>query len=226
MTVAAVSWASVGVSASAASETAGSVLAAARSAIGAEAGVQVSFVAHSSATPKTETIVADIGRTSGEETTSVGTAHVAVRVTPAFAYVSGNASGLTTLFGLSAAQAAKAGRRWVSWKAGTRQYGDLKTDVTMASVTDLLPKGKGTTLSSEVAGAATLYLLSWTVAASGSAPRLSNRLTVSAAGLPVVGTSDASNGLKATTTLSGWGTLVPVTPPPATATVASSRITG
>jgi hypothetical protein len=224
---AAVSWAALGATAGAEVETAGSVLSATRAAIAAEAGVQVQFVAHSTSPSKTETIVADVGRTSGQETITVGTARLAVRVTPTHAYVSGNASGLITVFGLTAAEASKVGRRWVSYGAGANQYADLKADITMASITDLLPKAKGTTLSSEVTAGATVYALAWTIAATSSTPKVSDRLTVSAAGsLPLEVTSDASDGTKATSTLSDWGTLIPVTAPPAASTVSSSRVSG
>jgi hypothetical protein len=225
--IAAVSWTALGVTASAAVATAGSVLQATRAAIAAEAGVQVSFVVHSSSTSKTETIVADIGRTSGQETISVGTARLAVRVTPTHGYVSGNSSGLITLFGLNATQAAAAGRRWVTFGAGSSQYRALKADVTMSSVTDLLPKAKGTTLSSAVVGGAAVDVLSWTITATSSTPKVSDRLTVVAAGsLPLGATSTESDGTKATTTLSAWGEPTPVSPPAPASTIASSKVTG
>jgi hypothetical protein len=224
---AAVSWAALGASAAAGVETAGSVLSAARAAVAAEAGVQVEFVDRSSSPSKTETIVADVGRTSGQETITVGAARLAVRVTPAQGYVSGNPSGLITLFGLTAAQASTAGRRWVSYRAGTSQYADLKADVTMASITGLFPKAKGTTLSSEVTAGATVYVLAWTIAATSSTPKVSNRLTVSvAASLPLEATSSESDGTEATTTLSDWGAPIPVSAPPAASSIVSSRVTG
>jgi hypothetical protein len=225
--ITAVWWVALGSSASAAVATSASVLQAARTAIAAQPGVQVSFSARSSSTAKTETIVADVGRTSGQETITVGTARLAVRVTPTHGYVSGNAAGLTTLFGLTSAQASTAGRRWVAWKVGTSQYASLKADLTMTSVTELLPKAKGTTLSSEVSDGVTQYVLSWSVAATSSIPRLSNRLTISvASSLPLTVTSTASGGTKATTTLSGWGVSVPVSPPPAASTISSSKVAG
>jgi hypothetical protein len=224
--LAAVSWAATGAAASGVA-TAASVLAATKTAIAAQAGVQVAFVAHSSSSSKTEMIVADVGRTSGQETITVGTARLAVRVTRSRGYVSGNSSGLITLFGLSAGQAATAGSRWVSWKAGTTQYADLKADVTMTSVTELLPKAKGTTLSSEVTGGVTADVLTWSIPATSSTPKLTNRLAISTAGsLPLQATSAASNGTKATTTLSDWGSPVPVRAPPAASTIPSSKVTG
>jgi hypothetical protein len=226
--VAVVLWGVLGATASAGVETTGSLLKGAKAAIAAQEGVHVTFVARSSSTSKTEKILADVGRTSGAETISVGPAHLAVRVTPTSGYVSGSASGLTTLFGLSSAEAKKVGEDWVSWKTGTSQYSDLKADVTMTSVTALLPKASGTVLSTEVTDGAPLFVLGWTIPATRSTPRLSNRLTISAAGtaLPVEVTSTASDGTKATTTLSKWGEQVLVSAPPIASTIASSKITG
>ena len=75
----------------------------------------------------------------------------------------------------------------MSWKAGTSQYANLKADVTFAAVTALLPRAKGTRLSTGLTNGANVYVLKWTAAASSSTPMLSNTLTVSASGqsLPV-----------------------------------------
>jgi hypothetical protein len=221
-------WAALGATASAAVATVGSVLQAAKAAIATQAGVHVQFVARSSSTSKTEKILADIGRTSGAETISVGSAHLAVKVTPSRGYASGNTAGLTTLFGLSAAEAKKAGADWVSWKVGTSQYSDLKADVTMTSVTALIPKADGTKLSSAVTNGARLFVLTWTIPGTSSTPQVSNRLTISASGmaLPVEATSTASDGTTATTTLSRWGEPVQVGAPPIASTIASSKVTG
>jgi hypothetical protein len=227
-TIAVVSWAALGATASAAVATAGSVLKAAKAAIATQTGVHVQFVARSSSTSKTEKILADIGLTSGAETISVGPAHLAVKVTPTGGYASGNTSGLTTLFGLSAAEAKKAGADWVSWKVGTSQYAGLKADVTMTSVTALLPKANGTKLSSAVTNGARRFVLTWTIPATSSTPKVSNRLTISASGmtLPVEATSTASAGTTATTTLSRWGEHVLVGAPPIASTIASAKVTG
>ena len=152
---------------------------------------------------------------------------MAIRVTPGYGYVSGDSSGLTTIFGLTADQAKKVGSDWVSWKAGTSQYANLKADVTFAAVTALLPGAKGTRLSTGLTNGANVYVLKWTAAASSSTPMLSNTLTVSASGqsLPIEQVSTASGGTKATTQLSGWGELVPASAPPAASTITSTKIT-
>jgi hypothetical protein len=220
-------WAALGGTAYGGTVTSGSVLTSTKAAIAQQTGVHVVFRANSGSSATTEKIVADVGVTTGEETVSEGQSHLAVRMTPGYGYVSGDSSGLTTIFGLTSAEAKKVGSDWVSWKAGTSQYANLKADVTFSAVTALLPKAKGTRLSTGIANGANVYVLKWTVAASSSTPMLSNTLTVSAGGqsLPVEQISTASGGTKATTLLSGWGELVPASAPPAASTIASPKIT-
>jgi hypothetical protein len=220
-------WAALGGTAYAGAVTSGSVLTSTKAAIAQQTGVHVVFRANRGSSATTEKIVADVGVTTGQETVSEGQSHVAIRVTPEYGYVSGDSSGLTTIFGLTATQAKKVGSDWVSWKAGTSQYAHLKADVTFPAVTALLPGAKGTRLSTGLTNGANVYVLKWTAAASSSTPMLSNTLTVSAGGqsLPVEQVSTASGGTKATTQLSGWGELVPASAPPAASTITSTKIT-
>jgi hypothetical protein len=208
--------------------TTGALLATAKSAIAGQSGAHVVFIAHSGSSSTNEKIVADVEATGGTETLSEGPANLTVKVTPAYGYVKGNLSGLTTVFGLTSAEAKKAGTDWVSWKAGTSVYSDLKSDVTLSSVTALLPKVAGTRLSTEVTKGATHYVLKWTTAATSSAPKLSNTLTLAAGrtNLPVEETATASNGTNATTTISKWGQHVLISAPPVASTIAYSKITG
>ena len=214
--------------AGAAGPSAASVLGSARAAIDAQPGVHVVFAGHSSSAA--ERIVADVGTTGGTETATDGKAELSVRVTPTAAYVSGTRSGLTMLFSFTTAQAKQVGTRWVYWKAGTSPYANLKADVTMPSVTALLPKAAGTrvsTANSGVAGAP-VYVLRWTSPAAGTTPKLSNTLTVSARSpnLPVVAASTAPKGVKLTSTFSQWGEDVEVPVPPAALTIDSSKVKG
>jgi hypothetical protein len=220
-------WVALGGTAYGGTVTSGSVLTSTTAAIAQQTGIHVVFRANTASSATPEKIVADVGVTTGEETVSEGQSHLAVRVTPGYAYVSGDTSGLTTIFGLTSAEAKKVGSDWVSWKAGTSQYANLKADVTFAAVTALLPRANGTRLSAGLSNGANVYVLRWTVAASSSTPKLSNTLTVSAGGqsLPVEQVSSASGGTRATTLLSGWGELVPANAPPAASTIASTKIT-
>jgi hypothetical protein len=219
---------SLGAAASGEGVSTGTVLNSTRSGIAAQTSAHVTFTAHSGATGATEKIIADVGKTSGTEDISEGSAAATIRVTPSFAYVSGNDSGLTKLFGLSASQANKVGRKWVSWAAGTGQYKNLRSDVTMPSVTALLPKAKGTTVSTKTAGGMGQYVLQWTTAATASVPRLSNTLTISSGGpvLPLSVVATASGGTKITTLFSKWGEVVVVPTPPANATISSAKVGG
>lgn len=214
--------------ANAGSVTTASVLTNAKAAIDKESGAHVAFVAHAGSSSTTERIVADVGVTSGVETVSEGKSELTVKVTPTDAYASGNSSGLTTLFGMSSADAKKVGKDWESWRAGTSQYTSLRSDLTLSSVTALLPKAKGTRLTTEITKGSRLYVLKWTTPATSSLPGLSNTLTISASGaaLPVEETSTASGGTKATTSLSKWSEPVLVSAPPAASTIASSKVTG
>jgi hypothetical protein len=208
--------------------TTGSVLKTTKAAIAQQPGVHVAINASSGSTSTTEQIIADVGATSGAETVIEGKAVLAVRVTPTEGYISGNLSGLTKIFGLSSADAKKVGIDWVSWKAGTSQYSHLKSGLTISAVTALLPKAKGTKLSTDFTNGAELYILKWTTAATSSTPKLSITLTVSAVGaaLPVEQTVTASGGTEETTTLSMWGEHVLVRTPPVASTIVSSKITG
>jgi hypothetical protein len=185
------------------------------------------FVARAGSPAKTETIVADVGRDSGTETATEGKASLVIRLSSTHVYVSGNSSGLTTIFGMSSADAKKVGKDWESWKAGTSQYADLKSDLTMSSVRALFPKAKGTRLTSVVFKGSTFSVLKWTIAATSSVPGVTNTLTVSsgATTLPVTEVARISNGAKATTTLSGWGEPLRIDIPPVAATIPSSEIT-
>ncbi len=81
-----------------------------------------------------------MGRASGTETVTEGKAAPEIKLLPSHAYVSGNSSGLTATFGMSSTDAKKLGEHWEPWKSGTSQCANLKSDLTMSSVSALLPK--------------------------------------------------------------------------------------
>ena len=107
-------WVALGGAAYTGAVTSGSVLTSTTAAIAQQTGVHVVFRANTGSSATPEKIVADVGVTTGQETVSEGQSHLVVRVTPGYAYVSGDSSGLTTIFGLTAAQAKKVGSHWVS----------------------------------------------------------------------------------------------------------------
>jgi hypothetical protein len=201
------------------------VIAAAKAAIRKQSSAHVVSTATSSSTK--EKAVVDAGTSSGQETLTNGSATLSIKVTPTDAYVSGSSSGLTTILGLSSTDAKKLGADWASWKSGTTQYSDLKSDVVVSSLTSVLPKAKGTKLTTRTTDGTELYVLTWTTAATSSEPKLSNTLTVSSqAELPVTLTSSASGGSTVTTTFSAWDGHVVVSAPPADSTMSGSKITG
>ena len=203
---------------SARAETTSSVLASAKAAIAKQTGARLSLTVTSSSSSDTEKITTDSGVTEGMETIALGAATATIKVTPSYAYISGSSSGLTTIFGLSAAQAKKIGKHWVSFKAGTSQYSDFKSGVTMSSVDSVLPQAKGTKV----------YVLTWTVAATSSTPKTSDTLTISAVGaaLPIKETASDAAGDHETLLLSKWGEHVSVSAPPVASTISYSQLTG
>jgi hypothetical protein len=210
------------VPASAAATTATSVLAAAKSAIAKETGVHVDFSAHSSLTSKSEHIVADVGTATGVETVVEGSSNLTVELSSTYAYVKGNASGLTTLLGLSTTQAKRIGAKWAYWKAGSSVYANLKHDVTIAAVGALLPSPNGTKLSTHVTNGVTQDIVTWSTPASSASPKISNTLVFSTGSsiLPVRETSSTQGNTSVTTKLSRWGERVSFTAPARTSTIA------
>ena len=213
---------------SARAETTSSVLASAKAAIAKQTGARLSLTVTSSSSSDTEKITTDSGVTEGMETIALGAATATIKVTPSYAYISGSSSGLTTIFGLSAAQAKKIGKHWVSFKAGTSQYSDFKSGVTMSSVDSVLPQAKGTKTSMADVKGTKVYVLTWTVAATSSTPKTSDTLTISAVGaaLPIKETASDAAGDHETLLLSKWGEHVSVSAPPAASTISYSQLTG
>jgi hypothetical protein len=214
----------LGAPASAGTVTAATVIKEAKAAIATESSAHLEFDAGSTTSSSTEQIVADVGASGGRETVTDGAAVLHVMVTSQDGYISGSATGLTSLFGMTSAEATKVGTRWEFWKKGTTQYKNLESVVSVKSLESLLPKSKGTTVSAK----GSHYVLAWTSAASGSTPKLSNTLSISAKGtkLPVEETSTDGSGEKVTTTLSKWGEAVEVHAPAASSTIAASAVTG
>jgi hypothetical protein len=210
--------------ASAATVSVATVIKEAKAAIAKQTSAHLEFDAGAKASTAKEKIVADVGVSSGMETVTDASAVLHVTVTPKNGYISGTASGLTSLFGMTTAEATKVGTRWEFWKSGTTQYKDLKSVVTVNSLLSLLPKAAGTTVSTQGAN----YVLKWTSAASGSTPMLNNTLSIVAKGsnLPVKETSTDAAGEKVMTTISKWGESVVVNAPAAGSSVAASKITG
>jgi hypothetical protein len=171
-------------------------------------------------------VTVDFGTKSGKETFSEGKANLTLKVTPTYGYISGNSTGLTTIFGLTAAQEKKVGKDWISVKSGTSEYAEFKSSLTISSRAGVLPATKGTTLSTTLTDGVHLYVLKWTTAATSSTPKLSNTMTISAVGatLPVEEITTASSGSD-TTKFSNWAEPVAVSAPPVASTISYSKVT-
>ena len=168
---------------------------------------------------------ADLGTSTGVESIISGTARATVEVAPAFGYMTGDSSGLTSLIGLTAAQAKKLGSKWMSLKAGTTPYSDLKTAATIPALEAVLPAVKGTTSSTETVGNTKLYVLKWTSAATSSSPKLTDVLSISMGKTPLpVKETESDAGASETTEFSRWGESVVVHAPSAATTVPYSTI--
>jgi hypothetical protein len=199
------------------------VIKGAKAAIAKEVSAHLEFNAASKTSTAKEKIVADVGTSTGTETVTDGAAVLHVVVTPKAGYISGSSSGLTSLFGMTSAEATKVGKRWEYWKSGTTQFKNLKAVVTVHSLESLLPKSAGTTVSTKGSN----NVLKWTSAASGSTPKLNNTLSIAnGTNLPVEESSTDAAGEKVTTTITKWGESVTVHTPAAGSSVAASKITG
>jgi hypothetical protein len=202
-----------------------SVLSAAKSAIAKQTGVHL-VVASSSSSTK-DTVIGDLGVNVGEETITTGSATATIKVTSTYSYLSGNSAGLTSIIGLSSAQAKKLGQKWMSVKAGTTQYSTLKSGSTIAAVTAVLPPAKGTSVSTTSTDGVNVFLLKWTTAATSSTPKLENTVSIAAKGLalPVEETASSSSG-SGTTKFSHWGEHVTVVAPPTSSTISYTSVVG
>ncbi|HVB06904.1 MAG TPA: hypothetical protein VNF07_11725 [Acidimicrobiales bacterium] len=211
--------------AGASAPTATSVLGAAKKAIAGESGVHIVVAAVSGKT--SNKVVADLGAKTGMESVTSGKAQATVKVTDKAAYIGGNSTGLTSLIGLTAAQVKKVGKLWISVKSGTSEYTQLKTETTIAAVASILPNATGTALTTGQAGTSPLYILKWTVAATSTAPKLSDTVKLQAKGatLPVEEDETDSAG-SGSTKFTKWGEHVSISPPATASTIDISKVTG
>jgi hypothetical protein len=201
-----------------------SVLSRVDTTLSGQTGVHIVVTTRTTSTEVPETVIADFGTATGIEKVTAGKATLTVEVTPNGAYMGGSPTGLTSLLGLTAKEAAKVGTRWVSFASSTTEYASLKSTTTISSLTHGLPAAKGTTLAGRIEKGANVDVLSWTSAATSTTLKLSNTLTV-ASYLPTSERSDSSTGYS-TETFSDWGESVHVSTPAVSATIPSTAVTG
>lgn len=202
-----------------------SVLNAAKTSMLKAASVHV--VVESKAGAATSHVVVDIGTISGKETITAGKKFVSILVTPTYAYLSGSPVGLTGIMGLTAAQQKKLGTHSMSMKVGTPPYTNLKANLTTPVFASMLPSMTGTKLSTAGSSSTLKYQLTWTTAATTTAPKAKSVLTLSSgkSTLPQleVITSAAGGGKS---TFSKWGEHVKVIAPTLSSVVTYKSIFG
>jgi hypothetical protein len=202
-------------SASVKSPTTASILAAAKTSLAKENGVHVKVVTFAGKVDST--LVANIGRESGSESYISGNETFTITVTPTYAYLSGSATGLTKLMGLSSAEQKKIGKSSMTMKKGTAEFTTFHSDMTSGAFAQLLPPVKGTTLLSNRDKSTNGYQLTWTVKASTSAPKTVTLMIFSSGKktLPLSDTVTTSDS-HSTTTFSKWGEAVQIKVPSST----------
>lgn len=222
-TMAIVAAAPIAAQASVKDPSASSVISTTKATIANESGVHVLFISKTSSS--STKVVADIGATSGVETITEGSDRATIKVTPTYAYLSGNAAGLISLMGLSAKEQKKVGSDVISMKAGTTPYKSLKSSITIPVLANLLPTAKGTTYSTKNIDGTPHYQLSWTAKATSSTSESKSVLTLSegAAVLPIreVSTSSSRTG---TTIFSKWGEHVSASVPSTSQIISYSKV--
>ena len=192
--------------------TAASVLAAVKTAMSHESGVHISVTSSSTTTHSVATV--DIGTKGGKETYVSGTSRVQIVVTSASAYLSGNATGLTGLVGLTAKQQKLVGTKAIEMKVGTSPYASFKSNLTTSAFAAFLPTTKSITLSRDKAND---FVLTWSTAATSTAPAVKSTLTISSGkkALPLKEVASAKTG-GGTTIFSKWGESVKTPTPSST----------
>ena len=201
--------------------SAASVLKAVKVAMAKVSGVHVSVSSKNG--PVVSSVEVDIGATSGMEKITTGTSHITIVVNSRYAYLSGNASGLTTLMGLTTAQLKKIGTKSIAIKAGSAPYVNLHGNLTTTVLASMLPAAIGTTVIS--APGSKGYLLTWNTAATSSSSKITSVLEISSSSLPVKETITSATG-SGKTVFSKWGEHVKVKTPTSSSVIAYKKVTG
>jgi hypothetical protein len=202
-----------------------SVLTAAQAAMSKVSGVHI-YVTSKQGTVAS-VVKVDIGATYGEETINSGIESVKIIVTPTDAYLSGSATGLTKIMGLSAAEQKKVGNLSVVMKAGTTPYTSFHSNLTTTVLAGILPVAKGTTFKVGGGKHSKDYQLTWKTAATSTASATKSVLTISSGSktLPVSEKITGSSG-GGTTKFSKWGESVVEHAPALAKTIPYAKVIG
>lgn len=195
--------------------TTASILAAAKTSLANALGVHVKVV--TVAGNVHSTLVANIGKVSGSETFISGKESFTITVTSTYAYLSGSATGLTKIMGLTTAEQKKIGTASMTMKKGSTGFTTFHSNMTTGAFSQLLPPVQGTTLLSKRDKATNGYQLTWSTKATSSSPK-TTRLMIFSSGkttLPLTVT-DTNSSSHSQTTYSKWGEAVKVSIPSST----------
>ena len=202
-----------------------SVLKAAQSAMAKVSGVHV--YVKSKQGNVTSVVVVDIGATAGEEIITSGKNTVKIIVTPTDAYLSGSATGLTKIMGLTAVEQKKVGNLSVVMKAGTTPYTSFHSNLTTAVLPGILPTSKGTKFKVGGGKHSKDYQLTWTTSATSTASATKSIMTISSGSktLPIDEVITGTSG-GGTTKFSKWGENVVEQAPAAADTIPYAKVLG
>jgi hypothetical protein len=205
--------------------TASSVLKATKGVVAKQSSVHVTHLSKSGS--NTTSIVADVAKDSGTETITSGKEHVSIIVTPTYVYLSGNATGLTSLMGLTAAEQKKVGTHSIAMKSGTSPYSELAASATISLVDAVMPAASGTTVSTAKIGNKKYYELKWTIKATSTEPKAASEMTISYSkpSLPDKETITNKDG-SASTSFSKWGERVSPVAPSSSSIVTYAKVFG
>ncbi len=198
-----------------------SIISDTKAALAKESSVHV--VVSSKSTTSKSSVVVDIGTKRGVETITSGSDSVTIVVTPTYAYLTGNAGGLTAMMGLTTVQQARVGTKSITMKAGTTPYQNFKSNLTLGILSAVLPSATGTTLTSATGSHAKDFQLNWSSKAVGTSPATKSTLVISLGSkrLPVVEYVSSATG-SGTTTFTHWGERINTPTPTATISYAKA----
>lgn len=196
----------------------GTLLAAAKAAVAAQSSVHLRLTETAASGHRELTIEGVFGTSTATETIRGTGTRAELRLTRSDAYLSGSPSGLTSVYGISPADAAKVGTRWVDISRGTREYTDLAHEDTLSAVTAAtLPASTATTsIATRTSGGTLVYQLTWTAPRTTGSGTIHYTLELAATGSPLPLTETSrTGGVTQTTTFSHWDEPIDVHPPTA-----------
>lgn len=167
-------------------------------------GVRLTIHATQRSPKLDETITVDSDGDSGSQTAVSGKEHASVLLNSKGAYLSGNASGLTTFFALPKDDLALVGSKWISIKPSSSQYKSFVSAITVHHLlANLVPTSSSLTVHKVNFRSIPAYEVDWSVSSSGSKVKVALMLPRSGRILPL-GESETSGTTVEHLVLSRW----------------------